>query len=93
MPGKTSDNLLRLKDMNGKNKRDVDDELIILPLNDNEMDHDADMPGKNEMYNCAWLDNLDISLGGRTVSRLSRLSSSRLSTRTFNFNYWSNVIG
>ena len=26
--------------------------------------------------------NLDISLGGKTVSRLSRLSSSRLSTRT-----------
>ena len=27
-------------------------------------------------------DDLDISLGGKTVSRLSRLSSSRLSTRT-----------
>ena len=26
--------------------------------------------------------DLDISLGGKTVSRLSRLSSSRLSTRT-----------
>ena len=28
-------------------------------------------------------DDLDISLGGKTVSRLSRLSSSRLSTRTW----------
>ena len=27
-------------------------------------------------------DDLDISLGGKTVRRLSRLSSSRLSTRT-----------
>ena len=32
MPGKTSDNLLRLKDMNGKYEMDVDDELIILTM-------------------------------------------------------------
>ena len=32
MPGKTSDNLLRLKDMNGKYEMDVDDKLLIMTM-------------------------------------------------------------
>ena len=53
--------------------------------NDNHADHEGDMHGTDEYCDFACLDHLDISLGGRTVSLLSRLSSSRLSTRTFIF--------
>ena len=68
MPGKTSESLLRLKQ--GEDDQSGNDDN-----NDNDDDDDGDGDGGND-------GDLEISLGGRTVSLLSRLSSSRLSTRT-----------
>ena len=69
MPGKTSESLLRLNQ--GEDDQSGNDDN-----DDGDEDDDDDGDGHGDGG------DLDISLGGRTVSLLSRLSSSRLSTRT-----------